>query len=51
MTPEAKNYLDKAREHLDEAGKIAAIGLAKAAARSAHYATLHTAQACIGFGP
>jgi uncharacterized protein (UPF0332 family) len=47
MTPEAKDYLDKAREHLDEAGKIAAIGLAKAAARSAYYAALHTAQAFI----
>jgi uncharacterized protein (UPF0332 family) len=47
MTPEAKDYLDKAREHLDEARKIAAIGLAKAAARSAYYAAFHAAQAFI----
>ncbi len=47
MTPEARDYLDKAREHLDEARKIAAIGLARAAARSAYYAALHTAQAFI----
>jgi uncharacterized protein (UPF0332 family) len=47
MTPEAKDYLDKARDHLDEARKIAAIGLAKAAARSAYYAAFHAAQAFI----
>jgi uncharacterized protein (UPF0332 family) len=45
MTPEAQDYLDKARDNLDEARKIAAIGLAKAAARSAYYAAFHTAQA------
>ena len=47
MTPEAKNYLDKAREHLEEARKIAGIGLARAAARSAYYAAFHAAQAFI----
>ncbi|MGO9546946.1 MAG: HEPN domain-containing protein [Rhodomicrobium sp.] len=47
MTPEAKDYLDKARDHLDEARKIASIGLAKAAARSAYYAAFHATQAFI----
>ena len=47
MTPEAGDYLEKARDHLDEAEKIAAIGLAKAAARSAYYAAFHAAQAFI----
>jgi uncharacterized protein (UPF0332 family) len=47
MTPEAGDYLEKARDHLDEARKIAAIGLAKAAARSAYYAAFHAAQAFI----
>jgi hypothetical protein len=35
MTPEAKDYLDKAREDLSDARKIAEISLAKASARSA----------------
>ncbi|MFZ1109604.1 MAG: HEPN domain-containing protein [Rhodomicrobium sp.] len=47
MTPEAKDYLDKARDHLDEARKIAGIGVARAAARSAYYAAFHTAEAFI----
>ena len=47
MTPEAEDYLKKAREHLDEARKIAEIGLAKAAARSANYAAFHAAQSLI----
>lgn len=47
MTPEAKDYLDKAREHLDDARKIAGIGVARAAARSAYYAAFHTAEAFI----
>ena len=47
MTPEAEDYLKKARDHLDEARKIAGIGLAKAAARSAYYAALHAAQSFI----
>lgn len=38
MTPEAEDYLKKARDHLDEARKIAGIDLPKAAARSAYYA-------------
>ena len=37
MTPETKNYLDKARTTLGEAQKIVAIGVATAAARSAYY--------------
>jgi uncharacterized protein (UPF0332 family) len=47
MTPEARDYLDKAQDHLDDAGKIAAIGLGRAAARSAYYAAFHTAEALI----
>ncbi len=34
----------KARDHLNEARKIAGIGLAQAAARSAYYAAFHAAQ-------
>lgn len=47
MTPEARAYLQKARQSLDEASKIAAIGLATAAARSAYYAAFHAAEALI----
>ena len=47
MTPEAENYLKKASENLDEARKIAGIGLPKAAARSAYYAAFHAAQSFI----
>ena len=47
MTPEAADYLRKARIDLDEAGKIAAIGLANVAGRSASYAAFHTAEALI----
>lgn len=47
MTPEAEDYLKKARDHLDEARKIAGIGLAQAAARSAYYAAFHAAQSFI----
>lgn len=47
MTPESGAYLAKAREDLQEADQIAAIGLAKAAARSAYYAAFHAAQAFI----
>lgn len=47
MTPEAADYLDKARDSLDEARKIAAIGLARVAARAAYYAAFHTAEAFI----
>ena len=47
MTPEAKDYLDKARDDLDDARKIVAIHLAKVAARSAYYAAFHASQALI----
>lgn len=47
MTPETADYLAKAREHLDEARKIAGIGLANAAGRSAYYAAFHAAEAFI----
>jgi uncharacterized protein (UPF0332 family) len=47
VTPETGNYLDKASTDLSEAEKIAAIGLATAAARSAYYAAFHTAEAFI----
>ncbi len=47
MTPEARDYLDKALEDLDEARKILAIHLSKAAARSAYYAAFHAAEALI----
>ena len=47
MTPEAADYLNKAREDLNDARKIAAIGLAKVAAREAYYAAFHAAEALI----
>ena len=47
MTPEAKAYLEKARQSLDEASKIYEIGLASVAARSAYYAGFHAAEAFI----
>jgi uncharacterized protein (UPF0332 family) len=47
VTPEAKDYLDKARENLDDARKIVAIHLTKVAARSAYYAAFHAAEALI----
>lgn len=47
MTPETLDYLSKARESIDEARKIAAIGLANVAGRSAYYAAFHTAEALI----
>ncbi len=47
MTPEAEDYLDKAREDLSDARKIAGIPLAKVAARSAYYAAFHAAEAFI----
>ncbi|HEV3247646.1 MAG TPA: HEPN domain-containing protein [Beijerinckiaceae bacterium] len=47
MTPEAESYLDKAREDLLDARKIAGIRLAKVAARSAYYAAFHAAEAFI----
>jgi uncharacterized protein (UPF0332 family) len=47
VKPETADYLRKAGEDLDEAGKIAAIGLANVAGRSAYYAAFHTAEAWI----
>ncbi|HWN51900.1 MAG TPA: HEPN domain-containing protein [Xanthobacteraceae bacterium] len=47
MTPEAADYLNKARDDLNDARKIAAIGLAKVAARVAYYAAFHAAEAFI----
>jgi uncharacterized protein (UPF0332 family) len=47
LTPESRAWLNKAHSDLDEAAKIAAIGLARAAARSACFAAFHAAQALI----
>ncbi len=47
MTPEAENYLARARDDLDDARKIGAIPLARVAARSAYYAAFHAAEALI----
>ena len=47
MTPEAENYLIKARDDLKDARKIVAIGLATVAARTAYYAAFHAAEAFI----
>jgi uncharacterized protein (UPF0332 family) len=47
VTPEAENYLIKARNDLEEARKIVAIGLTTVAARSAYYAAFHAAEAFI----
>ena len=47
MKPETANYLDKAREDLRDAQTIAAVGLAKVAARSAYYAGFHAAEAIL----
>jgi uncharacterized protein (UPF0332 family) len=47
VIPQATDYLDKARDDLNDARKVAAIGLAKVAARSAYYAAFHAAEALI----
>jgi len=47
MKPEADDYLEKARESLEEAKVIYGVGLASVAARSAYYAAFHAAQALI----
>lgn len=47
MKPETLQYLARALEDLREARQIAAIGLARAAARSAYYAAFHAAEAYI----
>lgn len=48
MKPETADYLSKARDDLNDARKIVAIGLAKVAARSACHAAFHAAEAFIG---
>ncbi len=47
MTPEAGDYLAKARELLEEARAVFAIHLLEAAGRSAYLAAYHAAQAFI----
>ncbi|WP_018266300.1 HEPN domain-containing protein [Methylosinus sp. LW4] len=47
MKAEAAHLLEKAREDLSDARKIAAIGLVKVAARCAYYAAFHAAEAYI----
>ncbi|MGP0060079.1 MAG: HEPN domain-containing protein [Beijerinckiaceae bacterium] len=48
MKPETKDYLDRAREDLDDARKIiAAVPLPRISARSAYYAAFHAAEAFI----
>jgi hypothetical protein len=42
---EDQRYLAKARSDLADAKKVVAIGLEKVAARSAHYAAFHAAEA------
>lgn len=43
MKPEAEDYLDQAREDLDDAEKVIAIPLPKIAMRCAYYAEFHAA--------
>lgn len=47
MTPEAADYLEKARQDLADARKVADIGLAAVAARLAYYAAFHAAEALV----
>jgi uncharacterized protein (UPF0332 family) len=47
VTPEAADYLDKARKNLNAARKIASIGLADDVARKAYCAAFHAAEALI----
>jgi len=47
VKPEAADYLDKARTDFEDAKKIAAIGVARVAARCAYYAMFHAAEAFI----
>ncbi len=47
MKPEAADYLNKARNDLEDARKIAGIGLARIAARCAYYAAFHASEAFI----
>lgn len=47
MTPEAADYLEKARTDLADARKVAGIGLPRVVARLAYYAAFHAAEALI----
>jgi len=47
VTPEAGDYLEKARQSLHEARAVAGIGLPEAAGRAAYLAAHHAAQALI----
>jgi hypothetical protein len=47
VRPEAADYLEKARNDLEDARKVAAIGLVKIAARTAYYADFHAAEAFV----
>jgi len=47
VTPEPEASLIRARRDLDEARMVAALPLARAAARSAYYAAFHAAEAFI----
>jgi uncharacterized protein (UPF0332 family) len=47
MTPEAADYLEKARGDLADSRKIAGMGLARVAARLAYYGAFHAAEALI----
>jgi len=47
LTPEAADYLAKARGDLSDARKVITIGLATMAARATYYAAFHAAEAFI----
>ena len=47
MTPEAAAHLARAKEGLDEARMVAALPLARLAARSAYHAAFHAAEALL----
>jgi uncharacterized protein (UPF0332 family) len=47
LTPTAADYLDKARNDLDESLQIQAIGLVAVTARSAYFAAFHAAEPLI----
>jgi uncharacterized protein (UPF0332 family) len=47
VKPESEDYLDQAREDLDDAKKVIGIPLPKIAARCAYYAAFHAAEAFI----
>jgi len=47
VSPESEDYLQKARQDLDDARKIMQISLGTVAARSAYHAAFHAAEAVI----